>query len=116
MVQDINLTRGRSYDLNLEVTDLNGNGYTLGDGEVLLFGIKKDTATEEAPIICRAAEETGTAGFYTFHLYPEDTQDLTPGRYYYDVGLESGGNYYNIIETSVCMLMHNVTKKGDAYD
>lgn len=116
MVQDINITRARSYDIDLEITDDNGNGYTLGDGEVILFGIKKDPDTETEPIFCRAAEETGTAGVYTLHIYPEDTQDLAPGRYYYDVGLESGGNFYDIISPSCLMLLSNVTKKGDAYD
>lgn len=116
MVQDIELTRGRSYDIDLDVSDKNGNGYTLGDGEVILFGIKKNPNTDAAPIICRAAVASSTTGVYTISIRPEDTQELPPGNYYYDVGLESGGNFYPIIEISVLHLLPNVTKKGDAYD
>ena len=116
MRQPIEITRGRSYDIALEVTDENGNGYALSGSEVILFGIKKSPEKEATPIFCRAAVAGSEAGSYTVSIHPEDTIDLAPGRYYYDVGLESGGEYYDIIKPSAFMLEANVTKKGDAYD
>ena len=116
MRQPIEITRGRSYDIALEITDENGNGYGLSGSEVILFGIKREPEKDEKPIFCRAAVAGSAAGSYTVSIRPEDTIDLSPGRYYYDVGLESGGNYYDIIEPSGFLLLPNVTKKGDAYD
>ena len=115
MVQGIEIVRGTTVPISLEVTDANGLPYTAAAGEVILFGIKKE-ATDAAPIFCKAAvAEDDEPGVYSFTITPENTKGLTPGRYYYDVGLESGGEFYNIIEPGPFMILPNITGKGDAY-
>ena len=48
-------------------------------------------------------------------LSPQDTIDLIPGRYYYDVGLQRGDDvFYNIVEQSEFLLIPNVTRRGDS--
>lgn len=114
MVQGIDIVRGRTVPLELEITDANGNLYTLAEGETILFGIKKNP-TDDAPIFVKAAEAKTAPGAYGVTITPEDTLDLVPGGYYYDVGLETGGDYYTIIEPSPITIQANVTAKGDAY-
>lgn len=112
MVQAIDMVRGTTLPMTLEVTDANGKLYTLGTGERILFGVKK-TPGDENPLFVLEAVAQGDAGQYTITVYPENTQDLEPGRYWYDVGLESGGDYFNIIEPSGFTILPNITKKGD---
>lgn len=114
MVQGIEIVRGTTVPISLEVTDANGNLYALADGEAILFGIKKE-ATDAAAIFVKAAEAGTEVGQYKILITPEDTLDLATGQYYYDVGLATGGDYYNIIEPSPFMILPNVTKKGDSY-
>lgn len=113
MVQCIDIVRGTTLPMALEVTDANGTAYTLASGEKILFGVKKK-ATDEAAVFIKEAAAADTDGQYTITIDPEDTMDLEPGRYCYDVGLESGGDYYNIIEPSGFNILPNVTKRGDS--
>lgn len=114
MMQGIDMVRGTTVPITVEITDANGSPYALASGEVVLFGIKKE-ATDAAPIFCKAAVAGSETGVYSVTIYPEDTLDLAPGRYYYDVGMESGGDFFNIIEPSPFMILPNITGKGDAY-
>lgn len=51
-------------------------------------------------------------GLYSVDLNPSDTEPLYPNStYFYDVGLQSGDNYYSVIDTSKLYLEGNVTKK-----
>lgn len=111
MVQAIEIVRGTTLPMTLEITDANGSLYKLGTGERVLFGVKKKP-TDESPIFVLTAAAQSAAGQYSITIYPENTQDLEPGRYWYDVGLESGGDYFNIIEPSGFTILPNITSKG----
>lgn len=113
MVQAIDMVRGTTVPITLEVTDANGRLYTAGAGERIVFGVKKDPK-DKAPIFVLQAVAQDESGQYTITVYPENTQTLEPGRYWYDVGLESGGDYFNIIEPSAFTILPNITKKGDS--
>lgn len=52
-------------------------------------------------------------GLYSVELVPSDTQSMSVGTYYYDVGLQRGVEYYSIINTSKFELVWNVTKKQE---
>lgn len=112
MVQHIEIVRGTTLPMELEVTDENGAAYTLGSGEKIIFGVKKK-ATDQDAIFIKEAAAGGTAGQYTITIEPEDTQDLAPGRYCYDVGLGAGDGYHNIIPPSGFTIRANVTERGD---
>lgn len=114
MVQGIDMVRGTTVPISLEITDENGTPYALKSGEKILFGVKRH-ATDDAALFVKAAVAGDEIGTYVVTIYPEDTLELEAAKHYYDVGLESGGNYYNIVEPSPFMILPNITKKGDAY-
>jgi hypothetical protein len=109
--KDIQMIRGTTQILNISVTDANKSPYVLGSGEFLLFGVK--AKPEDNVYVVLKPVSSGADGVYTVTLAPDDTNHLPYGRYVYDVGLQSGNNYYNIIPTSGFAVLPNVTKWGD---
>ncbi len=109
--QPLSMVRGTTLSLALSVQDSDGNDYTLQTGEVLRFGVKKKPEDTEYLITKEAGpNDTDDDGNYVFALAPADTEDLPFGCYYYDVGLQSGTDYYNVIEASSFKLAFNVTE------
>lgn len=111
MKQDIQMIRGTTKVFNISVTDANGSPYILGSGEFLLFGVK--AKPEDSGYVVLKAVSSGSDGVYTVNLAPDDTNNLPYNRYVYDVGLQSGNDYHNIIPTSGFAILPNVTKWGD---
>ena len=114
MVQKIEIIRGTSNRFEVTITDASYNLYTLASGEKVLFGVKKNPTDED--YIFLKTITTGTNGVFVATVNPEDTADIEPGRYYYDVGLQAGAEYYNVIETSPFDVLVNVTNWGDGDD
>lgn len=112
-VWPLDMVRGDSLPLGLTATDENGNLITISAAEKILFGLKKDTR-DETCLFTRQAVATGEAGRYTITLYPEDTENLAPGVYKYDVSLHSAGEIFHIIWPSDFTVVGNVTGRGDA--
>ena len=110
MVQKIEIVRCTSNVLQINVTDANGAAYTLGDGESVVFGVKKE-ATDTELLIVKTAASVGD-GVFMVALHPDDTENLAAGRYWYDVGVEKGADYFNVIELSPVVLVQNVTCSG----
>lgn len=110
MVQKVEIVRGTTNVIQITVTDGDGNLRTLSSGEAILFGVK-EKLTDENYIFVRAATAQDI-GVYTVELLKEDTADRNVGTYYYDVGLQSGDDFYNIIEVSPFVITANVTKWG----
>ena len=104
----LEIIRGTTNTVHIDVTDAGGTPYALADGEVLRFGVKRNAASSE--YLIRKDVTIGT-GSYSVTLTPEDTAGLAPGSYLFDVGLQSGGDYYNIIPTSAFVIRASVTKK-----
>ena len=109
--QPLSMVRGTTLSLALSVQDADGNDYTLQAGEVLRFGVKKKPEDTDYIFV----KEAGPADMdeddkYVFTVNPSDTEDKPFGCYYYDVGLQSGENYYNVIEASNFKIAFNVTE------
>ena len=49
-------------------------------------------------------------GSYVLQISPSDTEGLDVGRYYYDVGLQIGGEYYMVIEQSLFTVLQNISE------
>lgn len=113
MKQNISIVRGRTQTFNIAVTDANGEAYTLESEEKLIFGVKKNYYDVSYLIEKKltSANATTDAGVYALKILPEDTKDLACGEYCYDVGLQSGSDYYSVIECSHFKVEHNVTGK-----
>lgn len=106
--QAITLIRGTSATFGVSITDENGNTYTLEADEVLRFGIKT-TPTDSQYIVTKDFTEVDSSGDYVFSLTPADTENLSFGSYWYDIGLQSGEDYWNIIPASAFNIAYNVT-------
>jgi hypothetical protein len=111
MAQKIEIVRGTTNTFNIAVRDADGREYALADGEKIVFGIKRNLDDPEAIVVKTAT--AGTDGVYAVTIVPSDTADLDPGRYHYDVGLQSGENYFNVIEHNPFIIQANVTRRGD---
>ena len=101
----IRLTRGDTARLAIPITNLANNGeYTMQSGDVLFFTVKKSAKDtdflfqKEAP------------GANAIHIKPEDTANLSFGKYKYDVQLTTAsGDVYTVIEPSVFEVMEEIT-------
>lgn len=110
MRQPISMTRGTTQNITISLTDSSGNSRALNDSEVLLFGVKRKPECADYLIFKKLSPETVSAsGAYVLTLEPSDTTKLDIGTYYYDVGLQSGTDYHNVIECSEFKLRANIT-------
>lgn len=107
-MQPITVVRGTTRGIGVTVYDEDGELYTLGSGEVLRFGVKKEP--QDADYLIKLETTTrDSEGAYIFSLVPSNTLSLPCGRYYYDIGLKSGTNYYNVVECSYFDIAFNIT-------
>ncbi len=66
----VEIIRGTSKVLAVNITDINGTEYTFQSGERLLLGVKKQLYDKEYTIIKAVADKTD--GEYLFKLMPND--------------------------------------------
>jgi hypothetical protein len=115
--QPISVTRGRSASRWLTITDEDGNPYVLSDNETLEFGVKK-RATHDQCILRKTltVADMEEDGRYLLYFYPEDTKDLTCGKYFYDLALyvwssaDSGVEFWDIITKNDFILGEDITR------
>lgn len=107
--QKISIVRGTTNTFAVAVVDEAGDAYTLGSGEVLRFGVKKRPEDAEY-IFMKESTAPNTDGEYEFNIEVDDTATLPFGDYYYDVGLQSDTDYYNVIPASSFKIAFNVTE------
>lgn len=112
MAQKIEIVRGTTNTFQISINDANGAPYNLQSNEKVVFGIKKDLDDVE-PLIIKTAEVL-YEGMYSVQLSPEDTVDLDCGRYHYDVGVDNGTDFFNVIEPNLFVIVPNVTHRGCA--
>ena len=109
--QPLSMVRGTTLALALAITDTDGEPYVLSSGEVLRFGVKRRPEDTDYLITKEAGPSAvDEDGNYLFNLGPADTEELPFGCYYYDVGLQSSNNYWNVIEASNFKIAYNVTE------
>lgn len=111
MKQPLAIVRGTTKTMTISVTAEDGSVYTLEEGEILRFGVKKYPG-DTAYLFSKDMSSSSLAdGVYTFKIDPADTEDLDFGCYYYDVGLQHGSEYFNVIPCSDFRVEYNVTKR-----
>ena len=112
MFNKIEIVRGTTNTIAIDVLDANGAPYALKDGEKLIFGVKRKV-TDKDELIVRIASAADD-GSYVVKIEPIDTVNLPCDKYVFDVGLQSGDAFYNVIESSPFVICGNVTKWGCA--
>lgn len=111
-VQPLEIVRGTTKAFGLAVTDENGEVYALEADQVLVFGLKRAALDTERVLVKKITHSI--SGEYYLELMPADTADLEPGKYVYDVGMQSGSTvFYNVIKASPFTILPNVTQLGD---
>jgi hypothetical protein len=110
IAQKIEIVRGTTNTIQIDVLDALGHPYTIANGETVVFGVKCKAEDEDLLLVKAAFVEDD--GVYHVKLYPEDTAGLECSRYVYDVGLQSGENFYNIIDANPFIIRHEITKRG----
>lgn len=110
MVQSIEIVRGTSNKFKLTVTDVNANLYELKTGESIIFGVKAKLNDTDYVLLKKITG--GTAGEFEIEIDPEDTEHVAPGKYFYDVGLKAGDEFYNVIPADTFIILPNVTSRG----
>lgn len=100
----IRLTRGDTARFLVTVLDGEGEEYTVQPDDVVRFTIKTSTLEPEAIV---RKQIIGDANIY---IAPEDTENLSYGKYVYDVEITTAiGDVYTVIEPTTFEIMPEVT-------
>lgn len=111
MRQPISVIRGTNQTINIKLQTGSGDKYVLQDGEVIRFGVKKNPDAKSYLLLKELSSAEFENDSYVLLLLPSDTERMAFGCYYYDVGLQSGTNYFNVIECSNFEVKHNITER-----
>lgn len=113
--QPLEIIRGTTKVLNITVDDESGSAYILGSGETLRFAVKRKPEDTQPEV----SKDIGTLEYdsenqcYVLTLNPADTESLKLGRHHFDVGLQSGADYFNVIPCSPFDVLPNVSRRDD---
>lgn len=110
MLNRLEIVRGTTNTIQIEVVDVNGTAYNLGANERIIFGVKEKAGDSE--LLFTKVAEVINEGLFSIKIVPEDTDCLKCGKYSYDVGLQRDLDYFNIIEPSMLVIQPNVTFRG----
>lgn len=108
----ISIIRGTTNAFSLTIEDENGEQYTLQDGEKIIFGVKENAENSDYNIVKTLTSADVVDGIYTIKLTPTDTSELSFGRYYFDIGLQTAnGDYYMIVPCDEFCVCKAITAK-----
>jgi hypothetical protein len=100
----LKINRGTTYTIGI-VYKKNGEATTLVDATVR-FTVKTaewdDNMTDSDAVVLKNITDGNSSGEATITIDPEDTAELTPDKYYYDIKVEeAGGEIYKIDEGTI---------------
>lgn len=108
--EPIQIVRGTTAGFSVSIEDIDtGEAYTLAEGEFLRFGVKF-SPEDDACIFEIEFNEADEAGDYGFTIGVNNTKNMAFGSYWYDIGLQSGSDYYPVIKASPFEVCYNITK------
>ena len=109
MTTDIKMIRGTTFKQSIHLKQ-NGENYSLNPGEILRFGVKESGQQTRYIIMKEWTPADVVDGVFTLVIEPQDTLKMPYKKYKYDLGLQSGEDYFMIIPESVFQLCENITK------
>ena len=99
----ISITKGDNAELEVKVVDKEGIERQIFADDELILTVRK--TIEEEAVITKTAEDG------VFYFIPEDTKDLIPGQYIYDIQLTTfAGKVYTITPISRFEIMGEVSE------
>lgn len=103
---EIELTRGDTAELKVDITDDSDNPYTVGADDTLTLSVKRNVKESEYCVT------KSVKGDNIINLEPKDTAGLACREYVYDVELvTSDGRTYTVIEKTPFVLRDEVTTR-----
>lgn len=109
---DIYLVRGDTLRLSISgIKTADGEDYVLSDTDVIYLDVKKNAADKMAVFRKSiTAADYDDNGVLPITIFPEDTVELSPGDYFFDVRLfMDEDNIYTIIPMATLKIVRNVT-------
>jgi hypothetical protein len=105
---NISMIRGDSECIKVSCRNESGVDIPLVEGDIVYFTVKRSTYTEEKILQKIVTEFTDGVALIT--IFPEDTRELKPGAYYYDIQLtRANGQVKTIIPPSRFTINAEVT-------
>lgn len=113
MSQKLSIVRGTNSVFGIVITNADGSPFSLPQGQTLVFAVKKRPKDEERMIVKKITNSV-ELGTYYLELFPNDTAELEPGRYFYDVGLQQSSSvFFNVIEATEFDIKPSISELGD---
>ena len=104
----INIPRGTSLGLGITVLNADGTEHDC-TSETIRFGVKADPNDSDF-LISKTADYDSENECYVVAISPSDTANLPYERDWYDIGLQSGTDYYMLVEASAFNVTKAITK------
>lgn len=106
----LSVAQGTTEDFEIEIEDEStGKKYVPTASTKVVFGVKRNWYDSDL-VISKELEYQSSSNSYTLRILPDDTENLSCGRYYYDISLSEGEDYFvQIFPTSVFMISPSVT-------
>lgn len=101
----IQLTRGDTAVLKIDLKDASGNVYTPGVTDVIRFAMKKSYADESVLLSVNAVIDGSDI---TITLPATDTKELEPGSYKYDIQLTAGSVVDTFIDRGTIQITEEI--------
>lgn len=108
----ISHVRGTTIQIPVEAVFEDGTEYTFDPTDIVVFAMHKDGSTTRA--LTKIARPD--AGIVLIEIAALDTINLDPGIYIYEISVQSGTDFFNIIPPSVYELLENTALLTDATD
>ena len=114
MQQPIQIVRGTTHTLYINLADKSGNAYVLAENETLRFALKHRPEDKQTEIVkdIGATEYDEEGHCYVLRLSPSETEALTLGRHFYDIGMQSGTDYIPVIGCSTADILPNISSRA----
>ena len=101
----ITLTRGDTFVALISITKQDGTPYVPNDGDKVRFAMKAKYEDPEPLVVKDIPIDT-----LTLTLLPEDTKDLSFGKYVYDIQLTKADG---TVDTFITKATIKITEEGD---
>lgn len=111
MDNQVVMSQGSSLSLAVKITYNDGTDYPYTQTDTVRFGLLH-SRRDEQPTLTRTAVYDDVSGAYMVSLAPEDTAQLPPDRYFYDIGLQTAaGDYFMLVPLSEFVILPAASRK-----
>ena len=104
------ISRGCDEAIRVELVTADGAAFAIPSGGVVLLGLRPVLCSETV-LVVSGVDEGG--GVVRFDVAAEDTVDLVPGDYWFDVKLASDGKFTPLIRKAELTIADSAVGEGD---